>query len=84
MPSATVQELELDGELSLFDSATGTAIALNRTARDVWALVDGECEIDELVAILARAYGTSPEAIGSEVRATLDALSEAGVLLPSP
>jgi hypothetical protein len=33
--SDTVRQVELDDELTLFDTATGTALALNRTAREI-------------------------------------------------
>ena len=49
----TVSSEELGDELSLFDSASGTAVALNGTARDIWSLVDGEATFDEVVATLA-------------------------------
>lgn len=74
--------MELGDELSLFDTATGTAFALNSTARDIWALADGERDLDEVISTLAKAYGTRPESIATEVRATVEALVAAGVLLP--
>ncbi len=80
-PAPTVREIELDDELSLFDVATGRALALNRTATDVWALADGRSDVDEVVAVLARAYATSPDAIAPDVHAVLEALASAGVLV---
>ncbi len=56
----TVSGEELGEDLSLFDSATGTAVALNGTARDIWALVDGEASFDDVVATLAQAYRVEP------------------------
>ena len=78
----SVSELALDDELSLFDAATGKALALNRTARDVWALADGARDVDDIVATLARAYAATPEVIAGEVRQTLERLTAAGVLVP--
>jgi hypothetical protein len=42
--------------LCLFDAATGRARALNRTAADVFALVDGVTATSEIVETLAAAY----------------------------
>lgn len=81
-PADTVSEIELGDELSLFDAATGTALALNRTARDVWALADGESDVDDIVATLAKAYGTDPDSIAADVHATVAELTAAGVLVP--
>jgi len=81
----TVSSEELGDDLSLFDSASGTAIALNGTARDIWSLVDGEASFDEIVATLARAYRVEPSAIEDDVRVALDRLVDAGfVIRPSP
>jgi PqqD family protein of HPr-rel-A system len=78
----TVRVQELDDELSLFDSATGTAVALNATARDIWAMVDGEATVEEIVATLARAYRVDPDAIDHDVRAALGQLVAAGFVVP--
>jgi hypothetical protein len=79
----TVTGEELGDELSLFDSASGKAVALNGTARDIWTLVDGEASVDDIVATLARAYRLEPQAIDAEVRAALDRLSSEGFILPA-
>lgn len=81
-PADTVTEIELGDELSVFDTATGTALALNRTARDIWALADGKSDVDDIVAILAKAYGTAPDSIAAEVHAAVAELTAAGVLVP--
>ncbi|GEM_PF-6221000 len=81
--SETVREMALGDELSLFDSATGRAVALNSTARDVWALADGQTSVVEVIDTLARAYGVPPEDIADDVRRTLDLLAEAGVIVPT-
>ncbi len=72
---------DLDGEISLFDTRTGQALALNRTASDVWKCADGSTPVAELVAGLAGAYGVEPDAIHDQVLATLDTLERAGVLV---
>ena len=54
--SPTVSVLPLGDELSVFDAATGQTLALNRTAADVLALLDGHTTIEELAVQLARSY----------------------------
>ena len=80
-PAPTVSEIALDGELSLFDESSGTALMLNRTASDIWAMADGRSTVGEVVSVLARAYGTSPEQIADDVAAVLLALEDSGVLV---
>ncbi len=77
----TVREMTLGDELSLFDAATGVAYALNRTARQVWELADGDCTVDDVVQALARLYGVTEMDIEDDVRNTLSELSSAGALV---
>ena len=79
----TVSGEELGDDLSLFDSASGKAVALNGTARDIWELVDGEASVADVVATLAGAYRVEPEAIEIDVRETLDRLIAEGFIVPA-
>ena len=63
--------------------STATAFALNRTARDVWALADGTSTVEQVVATLARFYRVVPETIAHDVHEVLVALTEAGLLAPA-
>jgi hypothetical protein len=72
--------LPVGDEVSLFDSASGQALRLNRTASDVYSLADGERTEDELVSALAEAYGLSPEDIAQDVAVGLDQLVDCGAL----
>jgi len=74
---------ELGDDLSLFDSASGKAVALNGTARDIWELVDGEASVADVVATLGGAYRVEPEAIDKDVRETLDRLIAEGFIVPA-
>jgi hypothetical protein len=78
-----VRSHELGDELTLFDTATGRAVALNGTARDIWALIDGESGIDDIVHTLARAYHVQPDLIAADVESAVAQLEEAEVLLPA-
>lgn len=80
-PANSVRVIALDDELSVFHTVSGVALALNRTAADVLALADGSISIGKVVQTLARAYDTQPEEIIDDVRAAVDELTSAGVLV---
>jgi len=79
-PAPVVREVEVDGCLSLYRRDVDQVVVLNETASDVWRLADGTLDDDEIVALLAAAYGVAPEIIGDEVRATLARLVQEGFL----
>ena len=81
VPAPDVSTMELGDELSVFHAGTGTALTLNRTASDVFALADGDTTVPEAVSILARAYGVPAEGIADDVAAAVRLLREAGVLV---
>ena len=73
--------VELGDELSVFHASTGTAMSLNRTAADVFALADGSTTVAEAVSVLARAYGVESEDIADDVAGAVRLLRDAGVLV---
>lgn len=81
-PANSVRVIALDDELSVFNADSGIALALNRTAADVLALADGSTSIRHVVQTLARAYDVEPEEIVADVRAAVDQLISAGVIVP--
>lgn len=83
-PRPTVQALELDGDISLYDSATSQALVLNATASDVWRLLDGEHTVDEIVELLATAYLVSSALIRPDVVRIVGELTAAGLLASGP
>lgn len=78
--AVTVREVELDGEISLYDSTTNRALLLNPTASDVWRLLDGAHTLTEIIELLAQAYDTTPEAIADDVRSAVEQLMDHGLL----
>lgn len=72
--------LPVGDEVSLFDPSTGRALRLNRTAADVYALADGEHTVDELLPMLARAYGVTAQSIAEDVAIGVRELVAAGAL----
>jgi hypothetical protein len=79
-PRSTVQALERDGDISLYDSATSQALVLNTTASDVWRLLDGEHTVDEIVKLLATAYSVDSASIRPDVVRIIGELTTAGLL----
>lgn len=75
-----MRTLELDGDVSLFDTATQQALLLNATASDVWRLLDGQHTLDDIVRLLATAYGQADDDIRPDVERTVATLTDAGFL----
>jgi uncharacterized protein (DUF2126 family) len=79
-PRATVQALELDGDISLYDSATSQAVVLNGTASAIWRLLDGTRDAAAVLAALAGGYGVAAAVIRADVERTLAELAATGML----
>lgn len=79
-PASSVRVMDLDGEVSLFDERTGSAVALNRTASELWSLVPTADDLDEIVTTLADRYALRPEDIRDDVSAAHDELVRHGLL----
>lgn len=75
-PLTTVQALELDGSISLYDSATNQALVLNETATAIWRLLDGKHDAEDIVRVLSDAYGVANDRIRSDVLSALTVLSD--------
>lgn len=73
-------ETVIDGDISLYDSASETVMVLNATASDVWRLCDGDLDTDELSATLARSYQMKESQIRAQVIEVLEELSGGGFL----
>lgn len=78
--AASVCRLPVEGGLLLLDSASGSLLAYNDTAREVWELLEqGRFESD-LVADFARKYALPFEVARGDVRAILDEWQSRGIL----
>lgn len=71
---------EVDDDVCLYRSDTHEVLVLNSAAADVWRLADGATSPTDLVAALARSYGTSADVVGPEVRQVLQDLRDRGYL----
>lgn len=79
-PSPQILETEIDEEISLYDPLTENVLVLNLTASDIWRLSDGESTFDQILGLLAGAYGVAPDQIRDEVDETIRNLQEQGFL----
>jgi hypothetical protein len=80
--SPGVTSLPLGDELTVFDPASGRALALNSTAADAFALVDGLATVADIARSLAAAYGRGLDEIVDDVAGLLERLRGEGALSP--
>lgn len=73
-------EVELDGRFSIYSPLRDEVLTLNSTASDVWRLCDGTLTLDEVTAVLASAYATSPEVIAPDLLAVARQFLDAGLI----
>lgn len=79
-PAPQILETELGEEISLYDPTTENVVVLNTTASDIWRLSDGESSLDEMVRLLAAAYGVNAEQIRPEVERVIGEFQDQGLL----
>ena len=73
---------ELGTEAMLYDPAADRVVRLNATAQRIWACCDGTRDVTSIVASLRAAFMVAAEAeLEADVRLTLQAFAEAGLLL---
>ena len=75
-----VLEAEVDGERVLMHPTDYTYYGLSDTGAAVWALVDGERSVDDIVAALTEQYEGDPAVIAADVRTFVTGL-ESGHLV---
>jgi hypothetical protein len=73
-------ETEVDGRIGIFNPGTARVHVLNETATDAWLLSDGEHTAEQIVALLASAYGVDEEAIRVPVLRAVDLFHDEGLL----
>ena len=77
---ADVPTAEFDDELAVMNLRTGSYLAFNRTAADIWRLLEQPQSLDTLSACMAKRYGVPSEVIRDEVGALLARLGDLGVV----
>jgi hypothetical protein len=80
-PAAHVLVAHLDGEAVLYDLVSARPALLNVTAAAVWAALDGERTVGEIVSLLAVEFGSDPATVAGGVESTLLALLERGLVV---
>jgi hypothetical protein len=75
-----VIETEVKGDISLYDARTEQVLVLNRTASDIWLLCDGQQTLDEIVEMIAQAYGVDASAIRGDVETVLEQFRAEGFI----
>ncbi len=58
---------ELDGDLTIYDPSRDEVHALNASAGDIWRLIDGEHELDDIVEHMAGAYSSPVDEVRPHV-----------------
>jgi Coenzyme PQQ synthesis protein D (PqqD) len=79
-PRARVRQLDIDGEITLYDGEHSNALVLNTTASDVWRLLDGHRSIEEIVQLLSIAYNAPEEVVRTDVERTVREFAERHLL----
>lgn len=78
-----VSTAAFDGETVLYDAIACRPVLLNVSAAAVWAALDGDRTVAEIVVVVAAAFGAEPEAVRSDVGATISEFAALGLLAGS-
>lgn len=77
---ADVPTAAFGDELAVMNLRSGAYIAFNRTAADVWNLLDAPQPLDALVETLTARYSVAQEQCRAELETLLASLVEMGVV----
>ena len=75
----TLLETTIDDDVVVMRLADGSMFEMQHTAREIWALIDGNRTRDAIVAELEQRHGTQP-AIAADTDAFLGELRNAGLI----
>jgi SynChlorMet cassette protein ScmD len=76
-PVAVLRE-EFDDWAVLFNPDTADAVGINPVGVVVWKLMDGQRDLDAILAGVRDCFSDVPEAAGEEVSGFIDELAERG------
>jgi PqqD family protein of HPr-rel-A system len=79
-PRGSVEGVEVDGEIVLYDADSQQAHLLNPTASVIWDCLDGTVALGELASDLADEFGADPAEVGDQVVAIVRSFDELGLL----
>lgn len=72
--------MDIDGRVSAYAPGAEEVVFLNETASQVWRLLDGTRDLDELVREISTGYDVQPADIKDDVARTVQSLVEAGLI----
>ncbi len=75
-----LRETPVGEDLVLLDPTDYRAITLNRWAREIWQLLDGERALDDVVGELDRRFDAEAGRVEREVREVVDEMLANGIL----
>lgn len=78
--TAGVTVLPLADELSVFSAASGQALALNRTAADIFAMCTGTTSLADIAATLAARYDIDLDTAEAAVGTSAHELQHLGLI----
>ena len=73
-------ETMIDDEVVLMSLDSGDFFSLSDTSKEIWQLIDGNRSQKAIIAELALAYESKPEAIAVDIDDFLNGLQEAGFI----
>ena len=73
-------ETMIDGEIVAMNLDNGDFFSLTETGKEIWELIDGQCDREAIVAALAESYGAERLTIETDVDAFLAQLRDAGLV----
>ena len=73
-------ETEVDDEIVVMRIDNGDFFSLTETSKEIWELIDGQCDRDAIVAAMAESYGAERSTIEADVDAFLAQLRDAGLV----
>jgi hypothetical protein len=79
-----VSETEIEGELVLLDTTSGALHVLNPIGAAVWSELDGQRDVDTIVADLSAAAGADVDRVREDVMSFLEQLGRGGLLSEAP
>lgn len=77
---ADAVEVELDGEIVIYEPDSGTVSRLNHSAATIWSWLDGESSIIDIASALETEYGLDAHEARRAVDDVVAALERGGVL----
>jgi hypothetical protein len=80
--AAGLVECPVQNELLLYDPRSDRAVALNESARAIWALCDGRRSAADVAALLGERLGLPRHALACDVGRVVSELQDAGFLEP--